>query len=228
MPRKSPSFSASASSEFRNEVFDMQQFRNLQDKVFVDGAIWFYLFSLRIYRSTSNLCEHESPHRPRQCKGYHRAGIIVRSILHNGYTKDICCSCSRCFLYACFLRLATWRCSPKMFYRLLLSLHKLPAFCNHLSAAVFSEEADVCLRARGRDQLRQPFVSIVLCHNPLPIEPVEPLVRLPSQGTQFSVGKTADRNRRPFMHPHIGVTGRVSGADIQHHPARVLPIDSVR
>ena len=24
----------------------MQQFRNLQGKVFVDGAIWFYLFSL--------------------------------------------------------------------------------------------------------------------------------------------------------------------------------------
>ena len=32
--------------KFRNEAFDMQQFRNLQGKVFVDGAIWFYLFSL--------------------------------------------------------------------------------------------------------------------------------------------------------------------------------------
>ena len=52
------------------------------------------------------------------------------------------------------LRLTAWKCSTKMFYRLFLSpvlyrlllpLHKLPAFCNHLSATVFSEEADVCL-----------------------------------------------------------------------------------
>ena len=32
--------------KFRNEAFDMQQFRNLQGKVFVNGAVWFYLFSL--------------------------------------------------------------------------------------------------------------------------------------------------------------------------------------
>ena len=86
----------------------------------------------------------------------------------------------------------------------------------------------MCLRAWGRNQLRQPFVGIILCHNSLPIEPVEPLVRLPSQGTQLPIGKTADRNRCPLMHPYISVTGRISGADIQHHPARVLPIDSVR
>lgn len=158
MPRKSPSFSASASSEFRNEAFDMQQFRNLQDKVFVDGAIWFYLFSLRIYRSTSNLCEHESPYRPRQCKGYHRAGIIFSlHTPHRIHKKHLlflwqmlfgCVFYSwlhgsvppRCFI-ACFIACTL---SPVL-YRLLFPLHQFPAFCNHLSTTVFSEEADVCL-----------------------------------------------------------------------------------
>ena len=32
--------------KFRNEAFDMQQFKSLQDKMFVNGAVWFYLFSL--------------------------------------------------------------------------------------------------------------------------------------------------------------------------------------
>ena len=33
-------------SKFTNEAFDMQQLKKLQSKVFVDGNIYFYLFSL--------------------------------------------------------------------------------------------------------------------------------------------------------------------------------------
>lgn len=46
--------------KFTNEAFDMQQFKKLQSKVFVEGNVYFYLFSLSGY--TDALKEYASGH----------------------------------------------------------------------------------------------------------------------------------------------------------------------
>ena len=47
--------------KFTNDAFDMQQLKKLQSKVFVEGNIWFYLFSLSGF--TDSVKEYSLSHK---------------------------------------------------------------------------------------------------------------------------------------------------------------------
>ena len=80
---------------------------------------------------------------------------------------------------------------------------------------------------RHPGQNREPVICLALGHEPGLIQAIEKPVCLIAQPPERRIGQCADRLLRYLIGPHIGITGRVAGADKKHRTLCVFLIDPV-
>ena len=90
----------------------------------------------------------------------------------------------------------------------------LCCFPDELVAHVIAELTDMCLSVIQTELVGNPAVGFRFGQDALSPDLIEDPVSLNPFLTQFPVGKCSFGNPGPYMHPDIGVTGWIVGADI--------------